>query len=49
DVDGRLGIIDIGPWLGKPESWVQALTQHIGTLAPASEADGPVCGPDGCA
>lgn len=49
DADGRLGIIDIGPWLGKPESWVQALTQHIGTLAPASEADGPVCGPDGCA
>ena len=51
DAEGKLGIIDIGPWLGNPEHWAQALTQHIDASAPAPkiEADGPVCGPDGCA
>jgi putative protein-disulfide isomerase len=49
DADGRLGVIDIGPWLGQPERWAQALAQHVGAPAPADEADGPVCGLDGCA
>nr|WP_311530056.1 hypothetical protein [uncultured Ralstonia sp.] len=39
---------DIGPWLGKPEHWTQALTQHIGAPAPVGEADDPACGADGC-
>ena len=49
DAEGHLGTIDVGPWLGRPEQWAQALAQHIGAPAPVSEADGPVCGPDGCA
>jgi len=49
--DGSLGVIDVGPWLGKPDAWAQALTQHLGAGAAAAQANGaagPVCTPDGC-
>lgn len=49
DADGRIGTIDIGPWLGQPEPWAQALARHIGAPASLGEAEGPVCGLDGCA
>lgn len=52
DADGRIGMIDIGPWLGRPDQWAQALAQHVGAPAPVDavgEANGPICGPDGCA
>ncbi|MFP3891089.1 DsbA family protein [uncultured Ralstonia sp.] len=48
DADGNLGVIDIGPWLGRPEPWAQALAQLVGAPAPVNGADGPVCTPDGC-
>lgn len=44
--DGALQVLDIGPWLGKPDAW-QA---HLAGLAPAAAAGGdvPFCTPDGC-
>jgi len=43
--DGRLTLIDIGPWLGKPEAFAQWLKQAtpLHDSAPAA-----VCGLDGC-
>jgi putative protein-disulfide isomerase len=49
DAQGNIGVIDMGPWLGHPAQWAQALAEHIGAPAPQHGADGPVCGPDGCA
>lgn len=43
--DGRLTLIDIGPWLGKPEAFAQWLRQAM----PSHEsAPAMVCGLDGC-
>jgi len=44
--DGRFSLIDIGPYLGKPEVFVAWLSQSV---SPAShDAVGPSCGLDGC-
>lgn len=43
--DGRLMLIDIGPWLGKPEAFAQWLKQAMPSHESASAA---VCGLDGC-
>lgn len=41
---GRLEVIDIGPWLGRPQAW-QDWLEH-----PSSgTGDGPACTPGGCA
>ncbi len=47
--DGQFTLVDIGPWLGKPEAFAAWLSQSVGT--PASESTSPVqaCGLDGCA
>ena len=43
--DGRLTLIDIGPWLGKPEAFAQWLKQAMPLHDSAPVA---VCGLDGC-
>lgn len=45
--DGQFTLIDIGPWLGKPQAFAQWLSESIPS-APATQAL-PVCGLDGCA
>jgi putative protein-disulfide isomerase len=44
---GQLAVLDIGPWLGRPEAWAA----HLAGQVPASPAgaDSFACGPDGCA
>jgi putative protein-disulfide isomerase len=45
--DGQFTLVDIGPWLGKPQAFAQWLNQSI----PAQTSSAPVqaCGIDGCA
>ncbi|WLH01596.1 DsbA family protein [Pseudomonas beijingensis] len=43
--DGRFTLIDIGPWLGKPEAVAQWLKQ---TLPEQAAAPSATCGLDGC-
>ena len=43
--DGRFTLIDIGPWLGKPEAFAQWLKQ---TLPEQAAAPSATCGLDGC-
>ncbi|WP_025128441.1 DsbA family protein [Pseudomonas sp. PH1b] len=47
--DGRFQLLDISPWLGKPEAFAQWLKTSLG--ADSSPHDGVVqaCGLDGCA
>jgi len=45
--DGQFTLIDIGPWLGKPQAFAQWLSESIPS-APDTQAL-PVCGLDGCA
>ncbi len=45
--DGQFTLIDIGPWLGKPQAFAQWLSESIPS-APDAQAL-PVCGLDGCA
>ena len=47
--DGQFSLIDIGPWLGKPEAFVQWLGQSLKQPALDSAAVAPTCGLDGCA
>ncbi len=46
--DGRYARIDISAWLGRPDEFREMLAAHLGMALPAAEADGPVCGPEGC-
>ncbi|WP_460097387.1 DsbA family protein [Pseudomonas sp. S3_C01] len=43
--DGQFMLIDIGPWLGKPEAFAQWLTQALSEQASTPSA---ACGLDGC-
>jgi len=44
--DGRFSLIDIGPYLGKPDAFVARLNQWVTPATP--DAVGPSCGLDGC-
>ncbi|KAF2392219.1 DsbA family protein [Pseudomonas frederiksbergensis] len=44
--NGQFTLIDIGPWLGKPEAFAAWLSQSLPAQAPAVEFQ--VCGLDGC-
>jgi len=44
--DGQFTLVDIGPWLGKPEAFAQWLNESF-TPAAGTETL-PVCGLDGC-
>ncbi|MEB0047796.1 MULTISPECIES: DsbA family protein [unclassified Pseudomonas] len=44
--DGQFTLIDIGPWLGKPEAFAQWLGQSFPTQASSSPVQ--ACGLDGC-
>ncbi|KAB0542390.1 DsbA family protein, partial [Pseudomonas palleroniana] len=43
--DGQFTLIDIGPWLGKPEAFAQWLTQ---VLPEQASTPSSACGLDGC-
>jgi putative protein-disulfide isomerase len=45
--NGQFTLIDIGPWLGKPEAFAAWLRQSLPTQASSSEFK--ACGLDGCA
>lgn len=45
--DGQFTLIDIGPWLGKPQAFAQWLSQS--PAAKESSSAFPACGLDGCA
>ncbi|MHC8330164.1 DsbA family protein [Pseudomonas sp. LB1P83] len=45
--DGQFTLVDIGPWLGKPQAFAQWLSQSL--PAPASSTPVQACGIDGCA
>ncbi|TBN44243.1 DsbA family protein [Pseudomonas sp. BGI-2] len=45
--DGQFTLVDIGPWLGKPQAFAQWLCQSL--PAQTSSAPVPACGIDGCA
>ncbi|MCX4218697.1 MULTISPECIES: DsbA family protein [Pseudomonas] len=45
--DGQFALVDIGPWLGKPEAFAQWLRESF-TPARGTESL-PVCGLEGCA
>lgn len=45
--NGQFTLIDIGPWLGKPEAFAAWLRQSLPTQASSSELQ--ACGLDGCA
>jgi putative protein-disulfide isomerase len=44
---GPASLIDIGPWLGRPDEWKAQLATFATPPQPTSAA--PACGPDGCA
>ena len=47
---GQFTTVDIGPYLGQPDTWRTWLTQLVGGAHGASTGDSPlVCGLDGCA
>ncbi|MFJ4195232.1 DsbA family protein [Pseudomonas sp. NPDC089534] len=45
--DGQFALIDIGPWLGKPQAFAQWLGESLPNAAESPSL--PVCGLDGCA
>ncbi|MBV4460854.1 DsbA family protein [Pseudomonas sp. COR58] len=45
--DGQFTLIDIGPWLGKPQAFAQWLGESLPSAAASQSL--PVCGLDGCA
>lgn len=45
--DGQFTVVDIGPWLGKPEAFATWLSQA--RAAPQQASSGQACGLDGCA
>ncbi|WLG85198.1 DsbA family protein [Pseudomonas cucumis] len=45
--DGQFTLVDIGPWLGKPQAFAQWLSQSL--AAKESSYAFPACGLDGCA
>lgn len=50
ELDGRFMIVDIGPYLGQPDTWRSWLTRQVGGADGAARAGTPlVCGLDGCA
>ncbi|MNT80006.1 hypothetical protein D3C72_2194110 [compost metagenome] len=46
--EGRLQVIDIGPFLGKPDAFVQWLDREFYLSAEAKVSNLPFCTPDGC-
>jgi putative protein-disulfide isomerase len=46
---GQFALIDIGPWLGKPEAFATWLSQSVGTAAVESSSSIQACGLKGCA
>lgn len=45
--EGRFSLVDIGPYLGKPEAFAQSLRESAGLSVQGGTA--PSCGLDGCA
>ncbi|MGC5700092.1 DsbA family protein [Pseudomonas sp. NFXW11] len=47
--DGRYQLLDISPWLGKPEAFSQWLKTSLGAVSGANAGAVQACGLDGCA
>ena len=47
--DGRFSLIDLSPWLGKPDAFAHWLKESIGQSSVESSSAYPSCGLDGCA
>jgi putative protein-disulfide isomerase len=47
--DGQFTLIDIGPWLGKPEAFATWLSESVGTAVVESSSNAQACGLEGCA
>ncbi|RON10876.1 protein-disulfide isomerase [Pseudomonas brassicacearum] len=47
--DGQFTLVDIGPWLGKPEAFAAWLSQSVVTQPSDSASPVQACGLDGCA
>lgn len=48
--DGRLALVELGNWLGRPAEWSAWLRQQLSTqMLPGQARSSAVCGLDGCA
>ncbi|MFS2070704.1 DsbA family protein [Pseudomonas sp. CT11-2] len=47
ELDGQFTLVDIGPWLGKPQAFAQWLSQSLSATESSSAFQ--TCGLDGCA
>lgn len=46
--DEQLHLIDISPWLGKPEAFAEWLRQRVAISIPPTQSSAPMCGLHGC-
>jgi len=47
--NGQLQLLDISPWLGKPEAFVEWLRQRVAISIQPTQSSAPMCGLQGCA
>lgn len=48
EIDGKLERLDIGPWLGDPQSFAQKLKNDLPPAVPVIHAEGFSCNAEGC-
>lgn len=46
--DGQLQLLDISPWLGKPEAFAEWLRQSVAISIQSTPLSAPMCGQQGC-
>ncbi|MDY7530341.1 DsbA family protein [Pseudomonas sp. Bout1] len=46
--DGQLQLLDISPWLGKPEAFAEWLRQSVAISIQSTPSSAPMCGQQGC-
>ncbi|UVH49154.1 DsbA family protein [Pseudomonas sp. CBSPBW29] len=46
--DEQLHLIDISPWLGKPEAFAEWLRQRVAISIQSTQSSAPMCGLQGC-
>ncbi|NVZ81692.1 DsbA family protein [Pseudomonas yamanorum] len=45
---GQLQLLDISPWLGKPQAFAEWLRQTVAISIPTTRSSAPMCGLQGC-
>jgi putative protein-disulfide isomerase len=45
---GQLQLLDISPWLGKPQAFAEWLRQTVAISIPSTQSSAPMCGLQGC-